>query len=121
MAMSLFLVSFEKAMKPLVDLAPDLAQVAPIGVLTQVFAKAGLFEASERRRHVRLVVGVDENCAGVQLFTDIKSFTDVPREDPRSQAELRVIGPPQHLVHLAEAEQQWWVGVMLTAGRRRSK
>lgn len=92
--------------------------VAHIGVLTQVFAKAGLFEASKRRRHVRLVVGVDENRAGVQLFTDVKSFTDVPREDPRRQAVLRVIGPPQHLVHLTEEGQQW--RVMLTTWRRRN-
>lgn len=56
--------------------------VDPIRVRTQVFAKTGLLEASKRRRHVRLVVGVDENCAGVQLFADVKRFTDVARENP---------------------------------------
>lgn len=109
-----FLGSFYTVLKPAVDhyqIRPNLREsVDQVGVLTQVFAKTRLLEASKRGRHVRLVVGVDENCAGVQLFTDVKRFTDVTRENPRSQAVLRVIGPPQHLIHLTsgvDADKGW--------------
>ena len=74
-----------------------------VGFFTQIFAEAGLFEASEWRGHVSLVVGVDKNCAGVELLTDVQSFADVPRENAWCQAVLCRVGPLQDIVHLAEA------------------
>lgn len=51
------------------------------GFLTQIFSKARLFEASERCSHISLVVGVDENGACIQPFTNVQSFADVSCED----------------------------------------
>lgn len=70
--------------------------------LTQVFTKSGLLEASEGRSDVGLVVGVDENCAGIEPFTDIQCFADVPCENTRCQAILCSIGPPQDVIHFTE-------------------
>lgn len=73
---------------------------------TKVFAKARLFEASERRCHVSLVVGVDKHCAGVEPFTDIQSFADVSCDNTRCQTILCSIGPSQDIVHLAKEQRQ---------------
>lgn len=48
--------------------------------LTQVFAEARLLEASERRRHVRLVVRVDEDGAGLQPLAHVHGLVDVTGE-----------------------------------------
>lgn len=74
--------------------------------LTQVFAKARLFEASKRRGDISLVVGVDEDSAGIEPFTDIQSFADVPCKNTRCQAILCSIGSPQNIVHVTEESTQ---------------
>lgn len=70
--------------------------------LTQVFAKARLFEASKRWGHISLVVGVDKDGASVEPFADIQSFADVPCKNTWCQAVLCSIGSPQNIVHLTE-------------------
>lgn len=69
--------------------------------LTEVFAEARLLEASERRRYVRLVVGVDEDGAGLQPLAHVHGLVDVAGEHAGRQAVLGVVGPPQHALHIA--------------------
>lgn len=65
-----------------------------VSQLTQVFAKARLLEAPERRRHIRLVVGVDEDGAGLQTLAHVHCLIDVTGEHTRRQTVLGVVGPP---------------------------
>lgn len=69
-------------------------------VLTEVFAKAGLLEASEGRGHVCLVVGVDEDGPGLQALAHVHGLVDVPGEHSGGQAVLGVVGPLQHSFHV---------------------
>lgn len=70
-----------------------------ISSLTQVFAKARLFEASEGRSHVGLVVGVDEDSASVEPLTDVQCLADVPGKNAGRQTVLGCVGPSQNVVH----------------------
>lgn len=69
-------------------------------VPTQVFAKAGLLEASEGRSHVGLVVGVDEDGPGLQALAHVHGLVDVPGEDSGGQAVFGVVGPLQDSFHV---------------------
>lgn len=68
--------------------------------LTEVFAEAGLLEASEGRGHVGLVVGVDEDGPSLQALAHVHGLVDVPGEDSRGQAVLCVVGPLQNSFHI---------------------
>lgn len=68
--------------------------------LTEVFAKAGLLEASEGRGHVGLVVGVHEDGSGLQALAHVHGLVDVAGEHPGGQAVLGVVGPLQHSFHI---------------------
>lgn len=76
-----------------------VAVASCISSLTQVFAKARLFEAPEGRSHVCLVVGVDEHGASVEPLTDVQSLADVPGENAGRQTVLCGVGPSQNVVH----------------------
>lgn len=51
-----------------------------LSLLTKVFAEARLFEASKRRSHICLIVGVDENGSGLQSLTHVHGLVDVAGE-----------------------------------------
>lgn len=68
--------------------------------LTQVFSEARLLEAAEGRRHVRLVVRVDEHGSRVQEVGDVHRFVDVTCEDAGSETVLGAVGAAQDSLHV---------------------
>lgn len=70
-------------------------------VLTQILPKPRLLESSERRGHVGLVVGVDEDCSSFQPLANVHGFVDVSCEDSRRQAKLGVVSSAQYSVYVA--------------------
>lgn len=72
--------------------SPILFLKSRITVLTEILPKARLLESSERRGHVRLVVGVDEHGSSFQPLAYVHGFVDVARKDSRRQTKLCVVG-----------------------------
>lgn len=70
-------------------------------LLTKVLSEAGLFEATEGRGDVRLVIAVDKTGSGVYLLRYVQSFGYVFSEDTRRQTELRVVGPTENTLDVA--------------------
>lgn len=74
-------------------------------MLTEVLSESGLFEASERSRHVGFVVGVDENGSCLQSLAYIHGLIDITGEDPRGQTELCVIGSSKNIIHITKTQE----------------
>lgn len=72
-----------------------------VSLLTEVFAKAGLFEAPKRWSHISLVVGVDEYRSGVEPLAHVHGLVDVSGEHTGGQAVLSVVGSLKNAVHVA--------------------
>lgn len=75
-------------------------------LLTEVFAEAGLLEASERWSHVGLIVGVDEHGSSLQSLAHVHGLVDVAGEHARGQAVLCVVGSLQHAFHVAAVRSE---------------
>lgn len=80
--------------------------------LTEVLPKAGLLEATKRRGHVSLVVGVDEDGSGLQPLAHVQGFVDVSCEHTGGKAKLCVIRSAQHAINVTEEGkgQIWRIG-----------
>lgn len=68
--------------------------------LTQVLAKTRLFESSERRRHVSLVVGIDEDGACLETVRHSQSLAEIIGEDARRQPVLRHVGALNDVINV---------------------
>lgn len=75
--------------------------ITPTSLLTEVFAEAGLLEASKRRSHIGFIVGVDEYGSSFEPLAHVHGLVDVAGEHARGQAVLRVVGSMQHALYIA--------------------
>mmetsp|Transcript_21894 Transcript_21894/g.35117 ORF Transcript_21894/g.35117 Transcript_21894/m.35117 type:complete len:457 (+) Transcript_21894:138-1508(+) len=73
-------------------------------VLALVPAPARLLVASERARHVEVVVAVDPNGARLELLGHGKRVADVPGADAGSEAVHRAVGAPNRLIVIFEGQ-----------------
>lgn len=74
--------------------------VTPTSLLTEVFAEAGLLEASKRWSHIGFIVGVDEYGSSFKPLTHIHGLVDVAGEHAWGQAVLCVVGSMQHALYI---------------------